>query len=1007
MMALLMGVSGAWATDLTWTSGVTYSGAASGNYTTGWFTMVAPFNGTIKSLTITLGTKSPRFNGYLAISKDCKSTTTGFEEGDFVAISSNTCGTSETSVTMNFSKGDLVGGKTYYCYFVTESAGVYTTANQRYGLVEKNGLMSVGQYNSTTAQATNQVATFSATMTLKSGSYYLMKSVYPRNGEACYIYSNSENENKVWKTQTAPTITQARYVWQATVEGSGVLLKNIGSGHYMSPFTATTLNGSSANYLSATNAGDAVAFTVIDRVAPNYAGYVSLQTQYNSTNTWLNTYTSDNSYVGCHNSNPFAGDQFLFQQVKKVSFSEAVAVNGGSAVSNIYLNANGGDSFSLPTNKLYSINGGSNQYAAAAAAALSSAGTSDITVTVTDNPEVYVTYKLNFGGSAIATKSQYETPSGAPAAATTLFGAAPAYCSYSDPDVATITNETTEVNYSLDWDGPFDFSTDYENAKWYYLKAGDKWACYGASYNSVADRIGMKDNITATQEALQKSMWAFVGNPRDGILILNRHVGDSKYVDSNAKIMKMASSNGYAKWTIVESAADVFKLHNAGYYMYYASVSGYNYLQAYSGQGENENALLTVEAVPYKFLALAFLEEYTASHALGQYFGVDENSYNTLKTTIQGLESLAESDYNSLVSNIGSQLLPRLPESGYYRIKSSGSRGGGTSYITYAQQFMASGSTNKGDGLVTTSNDKMTDYGTIIYLDRVGSSKNYKLSLQGLNVQAHSGDDKLFTATDGIATIFAFNHINLSGTCSIYDGTTHGNLHEAAWYNSTTKTNGVVGWEAGNGTDASSWSLEDATDLTITLNSVGGKSYATFSAPFPVTIGDGAKAYIIETLDIENNRAIYSEIASKQIPAGAGILLISETAASSVTATVNATDFSALEGNDLRGYYLPSTYSAADETNNNLVLGVGADNGTIGFYQMGTGTPSANKAYLPYPKGGGVKGFTLISAEELETGIKDLMPTQKSESIYDLSGRRVSKPTRGLYIKNGQKIAVK
>jgi hypothetical protein len=42
-------------------------------------------------------------------------------------------------------------------------------------------------------------------------------------------------------------------------------------------------------------------------------------------------------------------------------------------------------------------------------------------------------------------------------------------------------------------------------------------------------------------------------------------------------------------------------------------------------------------------------------------------------------------------------------------------------------------------------------------------------------------------------------------------------------------------------------------------------------------------------------------------------------------------------------------------------------------------------------------------------GIKNLTQTlsQGEGAIYDLSGRRVSEPTKGIYINNGKKIMVK
>ena len=67
----------------------------------------------------------------------------------------------------------------------------------------------------------------------------------------------------------------------------------------------------------------------------------------------------------------------------------------------------------------------------------------------------------------------------------------------------------------------------------------------------------------------------------------------------------------------------------------------------------------------------------------------------------------------------------------------------------------------------------------------------------------------------------------------------------------------------------------------------------------------------------------------------------------------------------------------------------------------------ANKAYLAVPENqtGNVKGF---SFNEVVDGIKAVEPTEtKSNVIYNLSGQRVSKMQKGLYIVNGKKVLVK
>ena len=81
----------------------------------------------------------------------------------------------------------------------------------------------------------------------------------------------------------------------------------------------------------------------------------------------------------------------------------------------------------------------------------------------------------------------------------------------------------------------------------------------------------------------------------------------------------------------------------------------------------------------------------------------------------------------------------------------------------------------------------------------------------------------------------------------------------------------------------------------------------------------------------------------------------------------------------------------------------------IGFYKLSnTGTIGANKAYLSYnnPEGGNAREF--IGFEEA-TGLKAIDNGQLTidNVVYDLQGRRVSQPTKGLYIVNGKKVVIK
>ncbi|MBO4907056.1 MAG: hypothetical protein J5486_08515 [Bacteroidaceae bacterium] len=621
-----------------------------------------------------------------------------------------------------------------------------------------------------------------------------------------------------------------------------------------------------------------------------------------------------------------------------------------------------------------------------------SAATSAISTYETEN--VYVTCNLKFNGETVATQITAQTVGSAPVSP------------WDDPVYSTlttttdnVTNETTSIDWTINWDGPFTISSSFASATWYYMKLHAKYAYYDSSTLPYPMN---SDKTNANVQYSPNAMWAFLGDPYTGIKVVNKRTGEGKFL--YPRTYPEILSTEYS-W--------VLGSNEYGFVLSYTSSS--YWMNDYQGNGKlnywnnasaatNDASAFTVEAVSYKDLAVADYTLYADSHHKGEYFGVDTDSYDTQVAAIKADDDFTSDDYTSYMTYISSFLTPRLPETGYYRIKSSGSRGGGTSYITYGQQFMASGSTNKGDGLITTSNDKMTDIGTIVYLSRVGSGKNYQLSLQGLNIQKHSGENTLFTATDADAVNFAFNHINLSGTCSIYDGTEQGNMHEAAWYNSTTKTNGVVGWTAGDGTNASSWSVEDATTCTIALNSDGAGTptyYATTYLPFDATI-TGATAY---TLAQSGDFLVPTQVTDNKVPAGTPVLLKGTSA--TATATINSgSAFSAIGGLDS---HFIGTYTAITSSREDGEYILGISDGVVGFYKRGDGKKiGANKAYLKLDSdiSAGVKGY--IISWDIVDAINDIRPNACTTDtrVYDLSGRRISQPTRGLYIINGKKVAI-
>ena len=94
-------------------------------------------------------------------------------------------------------------------------------------------------------------------------------------------------------------------------------------------------------------------------------------------------------------------------------------------------------------------------------------------------------------------------------------------------------------------------------------------------------------------------------------------------------------------------------------------------------------------------------------------------------------------------------------------------------------------------------------------------------------------------------------------------------------------------------------------------------------------------------------------------------------------------------------------------TGNIYVLNTGTKG--AGFYKLAeNGTVPANKAYLVYDGAAGARDYFLFDettsiSEELRVKSEEIA----TAPVYDLQGRRVNTPTKGVYIVNGRKVVIK
>ncbi|MCI6559522.1 MAG: hypothetical protein MSA37_07895 [Prevotella sp.] len=206
--------------------------------------------------------------------------------------------------------------------------------------------------------------------------------------------------------------------------------------------------------------------------------------------------------------------------------------------------------------------------------------------------------------------------------------------------------------------------------------------------------------------------------------------------------------------------------------------------------------------------------------------------------------------------------------------------------------------------------------------------------------------------------------------------------------------------------------ITKVSDVATKNVSVGSNGIATFtpSVALDFTNATNIKAY---TATVSETTVTLTE--TKTVAAGEGVIIKSVNGGEKNETIAVANPATATEGNALVGTLVDIDPLATDATINevtytNYILNNGSNG--IGFYKANGKKVAAGKAYLRVPaeKVAGAKALTIVWNDGETTGIKDNYEfgIMNSDAVtYDLSGRKVANPAKGLYIKNGKKFIVK
>ena len=179
----------------------------------------------------------------------------------------------------------------------------------------------------------------------------------------------------------------------------------------------------------------------------------------------------------------------------------------------------------------------------------------------------------------------------------------------------------------------------------------------------------------------------------------------------------------------------------------------------------------------------------------------------------------------------------------------------------------------------------------------------------------------------------------------------------------------------------------------------------TYSSTYDLdfTNVEGLTAYVISSFNAGEGTLTLTPATT--VKAGEGLLLKGNAGEYVVPRTTTDATYT----NYLVGVPTTTSISPTEGDYTNFVLA----NGTHGvnFYALSkTGNISAGKAYLKLPtadinKSNLSRGFVID--DNGTTSISTPIRNEYDDMLYDLQGRRVNKPSKGLYIMNGKKVIIK
>ena len=529
--------------------------------------------------------------------------------------------------------------------------------------------------------------------------------------------------------------------------------------------------------------------------------------------------------------------------------------------------------------------------------------------------------------------------------------------------------EVTNFKVYITTDPSFEYADSYENiTKWYYMQMHSNNKKY-IEYIPDGNYLEWVDGNLPTTGSTSAHAWAFIGDLFNGFKLYNRSAG--------AMISVKSTGNGNPTMAADGTAFLLAASTETGNGYFCLQYPGGNYLNAQNGKVAHWHAndagstILLTEVVedpnlvPLREAAFTEMAANALGNTVGTYaYNVGSKRYYTLDAI---RIALRDADTEEKIEEIRTSYSLNMPLPGeYFRVAYDYGDGVGNLYMQSTASSVK--------GLAFTA-DKDT---ASIWQYRDGGLYSYTAGQCLREVDNDRGLSDTKTNATFSASTRAAGKYNIA--CTSY---VHANKSGNNYFTDHC---------SGNNCNEHDFILE-AVEPTIMVT-IGNLGYSTLYSEVALSIPAGITAY---TGSLKGEWLILTPINSGAIPAKTAVIL--EGSAGSY-GFFEVTTETTINNNILRG--TADNIPVSSVTDGVVYTLQPNGEGGVVFMQYTGETLNANKAYLVLD--GNVAQSISIRFEGTTDIEHSEIRNQHSEIIYDLQGRRVLNPTKGIYIVNGKKI---